>query len=260
MSIFDKQSGATLVELLISIVIGLIIAASMMGMYLTSTTNSGHLLKTSKLNQELISLITVMENDIRRAGTTGPGGGSGDPDDHLVYPESSVFKILDIKNDGRCIIYSYDADLDGDITTSDGKNDIYGFSLGADGVVYMLQNHDEDNYIGDCTVTDEEWLPLTNKNVVTITNLDFKVQSNCQNVNVEEDLNFDLVVDEKDWEVGCDPAYTDVDDYLVYSKRVELILEGELTSDPSVKMSFSPINIHIRNNCIETTGGTPCDV
>jgi type IV pilus assembly protein PilW len=233
----QRQQGATLIELLISVAIGLIIAASMLGMYVTSTANSSQILKSSKLNQELASLATVMVNDIRRAGISAAGGGLSDPSDYIAYPESSVFKEVSVKNDGKCIIYSYDADLDGDITAPDGFN-LYGFFLAEDAVVYMLENHSSNEYTGDCTLSDN-WKPLTDPNTVVINKLEFNLTTECVNADNEA--------------AGCTGASSG--DFLVTAKRVDFNLQGALASDSSVVRnvgtSDDPVHVLIRNDQID---------
>ncbi|MEJ2330850.1 MAG: prepilin-type N-terminal cleavage/methylation domain-containing protein, partial [Gammaproteobacteria bacterium] len=66
-----SEQGFTLIELLISVTIALIISAAIFGIYANSAGTSAAMLKSSKLNQELYSLMLVMSNDIRRAGYWG---------------------------------------------------------------------------------------------------------------------------------------------------------------------------------------------
>jgi len=63
-----KQSGITIIELMISITIGLILIASVSTVYVAHAVNSLKTLQMSKLNQELSQLMSLMVKDIRRAG------------------------------------------------------------------------------------------------------------------------------------------------------------------------------------------------
>ena len=63
-----SQSGISLVELMISIALGLTILASASSFYVANVRSSGSTMKASKLNQELFTLAGVMSSEIRRAG------------------------------------------------------------------------------------------------------------------------------------------------------------------------------------------------
>ena len=63
-----KQRGFTLIELMISIVIGLIILAAVVGMFVTLIKSDNDNLKSIRLNQELRAAMSLITRDIRRAG------------------------------------------------------------------------------------------------------------------------------------------------------------------------------------------------
>jgi len=244
-----RQNGATLIELLISVVISLIILASLLGMYVTSTANSSQTLKSSKLNQELTSLLTVMTNDIRRAGINGQA--MPEPDQNPFWKPGAT-DIFIPPSKTSCILYSYDADLDGTICLQDIDSDpdthncadvkgdikpdtnIYGFSLES-GVVYMLdslgaESHEIDDTIcitdpADPQYRDDKhsvgWKPLTDPNTTRISKLEFSLAENC--------------INRDDPSTGC-PGNTD--DNLVYIDEVEIRLQGELREDSSVKLNL----------------------
>ena len=62
------QSGFTLVELLISMLLGLMVVGMMISLYTSSVVNNSKIINQGKLNLEVKSLIELMSRDIRRAG------------------------------------------------------------------------------------------------------------------------------------------------------------------------------------------------
>ena len=233
-----RQTGATLIELLISIVISLIIVSAMLGMYVTSTANSSRMLKSSKLNQELSSLMTVMVNDIRRAGISGTA---------LAVPTDNIFwqpgtKLI-VANANECILYSYDSDLDGGLeidVDGDGTDEfeLYGFRLNG-GVVEMLEYGAANTHNNTCVDATGNWKTLTDANAIKVTELSFELdESGC--------INFD------DPSTDCTSATAG--QALVITQVVKIQLEGELSSDDSVRHVFDPVFIRVRNDRVELAG------
>ena len=66
-----KYRGFSLVELMISILIGLIVLSAVSTIYMNTVRNNSDLLKVSKLNRELNAVMVFISNDIRRSGYWG---------------------------------------------------------------------------------------------------------------------------------------------------------------------------------------------
>jgi type IV pilus assembly protein PilW len=211
------QRGFTLIELLISVTIALIISAAIFGIYANSAGSSAALLKSSKLNQELYSLMLVMSNDIRRAGYWGNPIADAN---YFERPQDNPFsnsqtKLTLIKTDttvvekdssdvASCILYTFDEDEDGvldivgDGTTDldgDGKFDkqeLFGFRL-IDNYVEMRLPCDGSStcptvVTDDCSVGN--WEAVTDKNLVSITGLSFEqTASECTYANFPDEPN-----------------------------------------------------------------------
>ena len=265
-----SQSGSTLIELLISLVIGLIIAASMLGMYVTSTANSSQVLKTSKLNQELTTLMTVMVNDIRRAGFWN-GGIDAVPGDNPFTseesPDQTVLRIIDdvVSNtpqgflgSGECILFAYDYGVGGGNGTVESE-EIQGFRLNGT-TVEILNDPGSAAHEDDCTIG--TWETLTDSQTIAIDTLTFSLaDATCLNTSVDPDEpnstddDGNGVTDDE----GHPDCYlyltdTSVDapstgDITLVTRQVKISLEGHLVSDPSVKMSLEQY-ARVRNDLV----------
>lgn len=163
-----KSAGFSMVELMVSITVGLIVMAGVIGLFVNTVKASSDAIKMTRLNQELRAAMDVMTRDIRRSGywanassTIGPPATS--------TANNNPFDIIDVNTtDGvanSCITYSYDADSDGDATVPD--DEMFGFRLKTGAV----QSREDDE---DCDA-DEDWEDITDKQSVLITNLEFRL-------------------------------------------------------------------------------------
>jgi type IV pilus assembly protein PilW len=268
-----RQQGATLIELLISVVIGLIIAASMVGMYVNSTANSSQILKSSKLNQELSSLMTVMVNDIRRAGYAGDFLGAV-ADNKFTYFKDATTEVKNVIRvvGGSCILYAYNTDDYTEEGATPTNDDVRGFRLN-NGAVEMLRltNVDADvqvlnDYCSDTDVdTDGEsdWLPLTDPATTRIEVLAFNMDegSSCLN------LTLTVANGVADY---CNGYYTKYingdstatseadapksDEIIHISNQVGIELSGELVSDETTNLTIGDsnqaVNVRLRNDIL----------
>lgn len=94
-----NKKGFSLVELMLALLLGSVLLAMVIGLYVTGVSSGSKSLKYSRLRTDLQSIMAIMETDIRRAGY---GGG-----DFLVG--SGGTKTVDSQNSGtsKCIVYSY---------------------------------------------------------------------------------------------------------------------------------------------------------
>src|SRR5664279_3838021 len=93
-AITNKQRGFTLIELMISIVIGLIILAAVLGMFVSMIKSDSDNLKAIRLNHELRAAMSLITRDIRRAGVDGLSATRGTG----PYPFSTSTTRLTIGN------------------------------------------------------------------------------------------------------------------------------------------------------------------
>ncbi|GAA4873999.1 PilW family protein [Ferrimonas pelagia] len=62
------QTGFSLVELMVAMVLGLLVVSGVLGFFSASIQTNGVTLEVSRLNQELQTLMTTMARDLRRTG------------------------------------------------------------------------------------------------------------------------------------------------------------------------------------------------
>ena len=148
---------------MISMVIGLIILAAVIGMFVTMIKSDNDNLKSIRLNQQLRAAMSLITRDIRRAGANKNAAINS-----FTTPPTNPFSVaggtrLTIAANQQCIlnscvIYSYDA--------NDGSNELYGYRhYSTDGTIQARANG------GLCSASG--WLTLTDDHLVNITALTF---------------------------------------------------------------------------------------
>ena len=155
------KSGFSLVELLISLLLGSLLLAMIISLYVFSVSAGAKNLKYSRLRTDLQSVMTVIEDDIRRAGY----GGS----DYMVGSEAK--KTVDTLHSGseNCIVYYYNEDQSASLNHSnkmafrfDSADDKIQFGRGVGPVA------------ADCYVSGNgHWEAMTDSKFIKITQLSF---------------------------------------------------------------------------------------
>lgn len=109
-----KQQGVTLVELMISIVIGLLITWAVLAMFISMVYANTTQMKAIRLNQELRSVMTAMVRDIRRAGHNQLAANAiGGANPYALFDTSTAGQIhiaYDLANDGAVETFGYQRD------------------------------------------------------------------------------------------------------------------------------------------------------
>ena len=179
-----RAHGFTVVELLVGLVVGLLVVMAAGAIYVTSVQAKAESLRGARLNQEVRGLLAGMAPDIRRAGYWG-GAVSGGSAAGLAassgasHPFMGTGGNLAIHDDGRCVLFSYDADRSGDGAVS--ANEIFGYRLApAGGAVEMLTPGTLSATNADCEAGD--WSRVTTADSAVIESLDFSTAgSQCIN-------------------------------------------------------------------------------
>lgn len=153
----NRQRAFSLVELLISLLLGSVLLAMVIGLYVAGVSASSESLKYSRLRSDLQSITSLIENDIRRAGFGGQ--------DFLVG--SGAKKSIDISE--NCIIYSYDHDTTGSVNHSNKM-----------GIRFKVETNElqfgtgVDPLASHCYLeTGATWTALSDKKFIKITALTF---------------------------------------------------------------------------------------
>lgn len=182
-----KQQGLTLIELMISLVLGLFLIAATLNIYIGTVRSSSDTLKATRLNHDLEMAMSLMMNDIRRAGRWSGAMMEADSRSNPFTQATTDIRIRNFATPtavvmtGNCILYSYDANaiLDTD-TNGDGvldadkipeADEFYGFRLN-NGTIEMRMSG---TTTADCT--DGTWQSIVDENMITITAMQFSVEA-----------------------------------------------------------------------------------
>ena len=95
----QKQAGLTLIEMMIAMVLGLFVTAVIITVFSTNVRSSTENIKMIRLNQELRGVMTMMADELKRAG-------------YSANPSESAF-MDDLNFTSTCSRYSFDDDGDG---------------------------------------------------------------------------------------------------------------------------------------------------
>ena len=280
-----QQTGFTVIELLVGIAVGMLVAAAILSVYINTLRSSGDTVQASRLNQEMNAIMNIMANDIRRAGYWGGSNtsASGNPfaqkgstalEVHAL--DGGVYDDDGSQGSGSCIVYAYDLNSDGDLDKGSGaaapnndNNEGFGFRWkgGSSDPIQMKCGHTE---VNDCGDTGEDWGPLTDANFIEITALTFDLaNSKCLNTSepnkVDEASGTKIVApavenfNERDCyydAAGDDPPTPDfppdTGEEIVEIREVEITLEARLVDAPEVTSQLNQ-TVQVRNNLFSVT-------
>ena len=68
LSISTRNRGFTLIELMVSLVLGLVVIGGVMGVFMSTYQANSQNIKAIRLNEEMRAVVSLMSRDIRRAG------------------------------------------------------------------------------------------------------------------------------------------------------------------------------------------------
>lgn len=166
-----KQSGFSLVELMISIAVGLLITAAVTAMAVNSLKMNSNTLKSARFNQDMGAVIQIMVNDIRRAGYAGDAGPFSTDEDINIVSSS-------------CVLYSYNRNDDSTID----DNERNGFKLD-NGIMKIRTSCTGTECSTDCSLDTDTWVDLTDPDVISINSLAFNTDSSkCHNIDEDKSI------------------------------------------------------------------------
>jgi len=96
------DGGFTLVEILICLLLGALLLAMIIGLYVSNVGTTNKSLVHSRLRTDLQALIGIIENDLRRAGYGGEAFMVGENSNKVFESINTI--------DQQCIIYAYNFD------------------------------------------------------------------------------------------------------------------------------------------------------
>jgi len=184
-----RDSGFTLVELMVALALGLIVMLAVGFIFATSSRSSHENLKSSTLEQDLNAIMDIMASELRRAGFWDHAL-INPPVDHAYL--NGDYNHLDLVS-SSCVLYFYDADEGHDVD----DDEMRGFKLNDTTKNIMMRR--------SCTVTSEgtydtcmsdcdagSWGALNDDDLVEITGLTLtSTGSRCLNLSNEATRNRD---------------------------------------------------------------------
>lgn len=253
-----RQSGVTLIELMIAVLIGLIMTAAAITLYVNYLKNTSDNVALIRLNQDMRSVMDIMVRDIRRAGFV-----TSEPDANFTCLQQNAFADINIlesgtstlvENDdlGTCILYAYNRNdniptgqCNVSAFTVAEDRDRFGFRLDTDNATIQMKVPDNSGSMSDCSI-DDDWEPITEPDVSY--DLDFKMS--------EKELDMTYMLEE-----GiqvCPPAPSSVDecigcesgDQCLTIRDVEIRLEGTLADGTTQEIQE---RVRIRNDQYENS-------
>lgn len=198
----SRQHGVSLIELMVSLGLGLVLLLGMTSFLTTSLKSNTSTMKAARLDQELRAIMLLISRDLRRTGYWG-NASSGVGVGSAAY--SNPFGTVNTATAG-CILYSYDRNGDG----SQGSDEKYGVLLSS-GTVMLRSGGSTYN----CTPgANNTWEALSDSNVTSITTLTFSLASTPYYQSGSSGPN-------------------------VLSRTVTITLAGQLKNDSSVKQTLT---------------------
>jgi len=147
-----KQTGLTLIEMMIALVLGLFVTAIIITVFSTNVRSSTESVKMIRLNQELRGVMTMMTDELKRAG-------------YSADPTNADF-MQDFSLSSGCIRYSYDEDA----SETQEADEKFGFKLESNTIKWA-----KDYTSTDCSVSSTTPVDLTDTNLAFITTLNFDI-------------------------------------------------------------------------------------
>ncbi|WP_100656637.1 prepilin cleavage protein [Alteromonas flava] len=169
-----QQTGASLIELLIALAIGVTAISALAGLVGYGMGVNAKLLASSRLNEEVGNVMTLITRDVRRAGYNGStlvmiADPAANPS-----PFAGTLQISEFPGEllNSCIVFAYDDNNNGVMDVAAGVNENYGYRL-RNGVVEMRTN--------GLQCADLGWIPLTDPGMTVVTSLTFVLNQIIEN-------------------------------------------------------------------------------
>ncbi|PKH00923.1 prepilin peptidase dependent protein B [Paraglaciecola sp. MB-3u-78] len=170
-----KQYGNSLVELMISMTLGLASITAMASLVGHGIALNSSLLAKSRLDEEMNAVVAVVSHDLKRAGYYALTNEMVENPTHSSNPFDGSLSVAAYTAEpiNSCINFAYDRNKNGLLDTSP-NNEMYGF---------RLRDHAVEIRLNGAACDESGWHDLTDPKVVQVTALKFMLeQSSVQNV------------------------------------------------------------------------------
>lgn len=177
----NRQRGATLIELLVGVAVGLLVVLGAIAIYVGTSKGGREIILVNRFNQDMRTVMDIMVSDLRRAGFAAAGPATG-ANAFTVEPPPppavSAVPVTNIRVSGapgsQCILFAYDTTWRGAGVSAagavDNPIDYGGFRL-SNGAVQALRSAAIGGTDADCAQL--QWENLNDPGVISVTALDF---------------------------------------------------------------------------------------
>ena len=171
----SRQAGVTLIELMVSLVIGLIILGAVLTFVVSAVRANSETVVDMRLTQDLRTTINLLTREIRRTGydriaEQGIASGSGN---------FSRYLDVAVNTAGDCIVMSYNQPAANASDTAVDAKERKGFRLVQSGGVGVIEAGTGLSAVAATECTAGTWTPLTDPRQVDISTLDFSLAETC---------------------------------------------------------------------------------
>lgn len=226
----SRQLGFSLLELLISLMLGFVISTAAISLFINTANSDFHQLKTMRLNQELRGIMLLMVREIRRAGYLDPAGlslliGSGEWNPFIYDSNNNklLFSLEKIDNSPtyNCILFTSDQNTNGRLD----EDEYFGYQRR-----YDSRTKNYTVKIGAKSATScnsGNWESISDENTISINELSF--------------IPYPQRLGQQQHLLHC---------------NIEIHLSGYLVNDPSVSLNLSQ-SLNLRNPIYDPSGNAP---
>lgn len=166
LSLKKQQRGYLIIEMLVGLVVGIFVMAGTLSVFLHVSKASNENMRTARLNHELRTAMTLMVNDIRRAGFWNAAVSNLNAGVNN-NPFMSTTTSLRINAANNCILLAYDLNKNSTLPVLNDPNgdDRFGYRL----INNKLQARPKQLATFDCTVAETQWDNLIDPGLIEIT-------------------------------------------------------------------------------------------
>lgn len=227
-----KQFGFTLIEIMIAMLLGLVIVSATIEMYVSAVQGSTNTINSARLNHDLEAVMSLMVNDIRRAGYWGGAIAGADSSANPFAAETVNVTNIQLRNlaapttavtSGNCILYTYDANGDGVVDA----NEYYGFRLNGSTINMRLTG----TTAAPASCTNGSWQENIAGDQITITALTFTTTYKCLNITTA--LSYSTTC------AAVTAANLATGAKASESRQVDIVLSGRLVNDATVTKTLT---------------------
>jgi len=166
----NAQQGFNLIELMVALLIGIIILLTATIITVHFAVSNRLMLQTNKMTGTLQQVLTLITNDLQRAGYDGTIGSNlyGTSNPNSFTQNGTKVQVPS----STCVIFSYDRDNNGSInssgTTSLLTNEHFGYRLSNHTIQALVVDSGANNSSCSDAANSTNWINLTDPNQITV--------------------------------------------------------------------------------------------